>query len=182
MYTSLSAITPPVAKDWFGKTLNLDFRFILEEKNNHILFGAQFPKDCFFHGEPRKFTEGLWAQSVVELFLHEVGRSSYIEINLSPSGAFWAARFSDYRVKECELTEFLPMIEEGTHEGTISAQMSFDATKLSTEKFEVAQTAILANGSDKHYLTRKFAWSNLSAAKALFGDPDFHQKKLAEVL
>jgi hypothetical protein len=41
--------------------------------------------------------DNLWQQSCVELFVRVPGQSAYFEFNLSPSTAWAAYRFSDYR-------------------------------------------------------------------------------------
>lgn len=43
------------------------------------------------------FVEGLWQYTLCELFLFLNQRTEYLELNLAPNGAWWAAEFSDYR-------------------------------------------------------------------------------------
>ena len=42
-------------------------------------------------------TDGLWRHSCFEAFIRSPGRQGYVELNLSPSGAWAAYRFDDYR-------------------------------------------------------------------------------------
>lgn len=42
-------------------------------------------------------TDGLWQTTCCEAFLKPVGRSDYLEFNLSPSTAWASYRFDDYR-------------------------------------------------------------------------------------
>ncbi len=183
-YLKESAITLPVSQDWFGDPVESDFRFILQVKEDSILFGAHFPENCFALGESGKFVEGLWDGSVVELFIHSTNTPSYVELNLSPTGAYWAAQFSDYRVRQKSLE--LPVTVESKHlDGKFAAVLKLDRSSLPENDFTVAQTAILDLGNIKAqkriYLTRKYSWSG-SAKNEVCAEPDFHQKKLAEVL
>ena len=184
MYLKESNLTPPVGIDWDGNQMKVNFRFILEVENNLITFGAQFPKECDALGKQGQFLEGLWEQSVVELFIHELESARYLEINLSPTGAYWCAEFSDYRVRKSELY-LTPSIETKLNDGITTALMQIDIEDLINGKFELAQAAILKLGKgsfeEKIYLARKYAWGD-SAKKALDCEPDFHQKKLVEVL
>ena len=47
-----------------------------------------------------RFVEGLWQQDVAELFLKDDTSEAYQEFNLSPNGAWWSCRFSEYRKRD----------------------------------------------------------------------------------
>lgn len=184
MYLKESAITLPVDIDWQGNPLEVDFRFILQLESNLLSFGAKFPKECVSLGEQGQFLEGLWEESVVELFIYQAQSTRYVEFNLSPTGAFWCAEFSDYRVRKSEL-KLRSNVEVSSEGNFNTAVFQVDIQDLFRGEVELTQTAILslnkANSSKKLFLTRKFA-RNLSAQEVLKSAPDFHKRELAEVL
>lgn len=182
--TKDSAITPPVEIDWFGKRFAVDFRFILEAENNLITFGAKFPKNGISLGSKGQFLKGLWEESVVELFVHELNSTRYVELNLSPTGSYWCAEFSSYRFGSSELN-LSPKIETESESKFNTVFLQFDIRDLVDGEYKLAQTSVLSLGSgsesSKIFLTRKFARGQ-SAKEVLSCDPDFHKKELAEVL
>lgn len=184
MYLKESSITLPVDIDWDGNPLKFEFRFILQVDPDGIIFGARFPKNALALGQANQFAEGLWEGSVVELFIHEESSTRYIEINLSPTGAYWIAEFSDYRANESEL-RVNPEIETKSIDEDITTLLKIELKELAVSKFKIAQTAVLKvknpDSESDFYLTRKFGWGQ-AAVDSLNCEPDFHKKKLAEVL
>jgi hypothetical protein len=179
-----SAVTPPVEIDWYGKPLDIDFRFVLETENNLITFGAKFPKNGISLGSKGQFLKGLWEESVVELFVHELNSTRYVELNLSPTGAYWCAEFSNYRFGSSELN-LTPKIETESDREFNTVSLQFDVRDLVNGDYKLAQTSVLSLGnrseSARLFLTRRFARGQ-SAKEVLSCDPDFHKKELAEVL
>ncbi len=43
------------------------------------------------------FAAGLWRRDVAELFIRTAGSPAYVELNLSPGGAWWRCAFASYR-------------------------------------------------------------------------------------
>lgn len=87
---------------WEGKTDKTEFVFELGEK---IYLGiSYFGKALPAPVATKQFHEGLWDFDLVEAFL-SLKDNSYIELNLSINGAWWAASFSNYREKETKSPE-----------------------------------------------------------------------------
>jgi hypothetical protein len=86
--------------DWYGAALAPPLCFTLASDFTNLWFVAtrQAPATCR-PGEPGSFTEGLWEQDVAELFLADPSSGAYLEFNLAPNGAWWAAIFRAPRVR-----------------------------------------------------------------------------------
>ena len=181
VYLKETPIKLPVSIDWYGNPLQVSFSFILQVTGDLLTFGAHFPADCHALGEADQFVDGLWKASVVELFMYEIDSPRYIEINLSPSGAYWLAKFSDYRVRDSEI-KILPIIERTlSDDGGVIVSFKTGLKELAGGKFIIAQTAILSfNGvAQSLYLSRKFS-QHQTAFQTLNIEPDFHQRLLGE--
>ena len=179
MYVKENAITPPLRHDWSGNQLSFSFQFIFSVDADSVLFGGIFPDCSQSLGSKDKFEKGLWDKSVVELFIHDLESSNYLEFNLSPTGAFWLASFSDYRVGEAEL-KFELKTEVSIVNNQILTSTRIPNALIEYKTWIFAQTAIVATYDEKKcYLVRKFGW-NSSAKESLKCEADFHQKKLAE--
>jgi len=95
-------------KYWNSDKIGAKYLFEINKEENTITLGIESKRE-FSNIAPAKeyeFFEGLWEYDVVEAFI-STGEKSYIEINLSTTGAFWLAEFSDHR----ERTEKKPKIE-----------------------------------------------------------------------
>jgi hypothetical protein len=172
-------LVTPVVQDWHGAPLLLSFSFLLQPVSIPLTFGAVFPPGVRMLGKPGEFVEGLWNESVVELFIHDLASNCYIELNLSPSGAYWGAVFHRYRERASEFRLEAEAHVEVIPEGVRVTQVVPSDVILFNE-FVIAQTAILSTDSGtKSYLTRKFA-SGESGESKLQVPPDFHRRELAE--
>ena len=85
-----------LCKDWDGQPLDQPARFALAQDPESLWLvtaHAQAPRPCptAANGE---FHEGLWLHDVAELFVAGADGEGYLEFNLSPAGAWWAAAFS----------------------------------------------------------------------------------------
>jgi len=97
----------PLERTVDNKPVNSVVNFLIAISNEHLFFGGYWDK--IFVKEPEDqtglFIEGLWESHVLELFLADSDSDDYLEINLSPSGAWWGAQFSGYRQREALLDE-----------------------------------------------------------------------------
>ena len=164
--------------DWFGKVSPFRPEMSLEcsDTQLHFRFRVQKAPFCDQSLGLGDFVEGLWQKDVAELFL--AGRGShYQEINVSPTGAWWSASFSDYRVLQQEV-RFQPRIEVKMEQ--TSWQVDFSAPlegilpfrDLEPREFRFSPTAILYS-PEPHY----FAWNHKGG-----GEPDFHRADLLGAL
>ncbi len=81
-------------------------RFHLEREGDAIRFSARAGAPGFLGPDPAslgQFHEGLWEADVAELFLAHPDGERYLEINLSPAGAWWACGFRGPRNRDPSL-------------------------------------------------------------------------------
>ncbi len=88
----------PFSTDWHGAAAPVACGFRLSLGNDALRyrFHCDSPPYCDESVEYMEFREGLWEADVAELFVSGPG-GSYLELNLSPTGGWWAAEFSQYR-------------------------------------------------------------------------------------
>jgi hypothetical protein len=166
--------------DWFGQTSPWAPEMALELEDGRLRFQFRASKkaNCNESLQRGEFVEGLWEQDVAELFLAGPGER-YQEINVSPTGAWWCARFNGYR-QRVETARF--PVEIQVERNDTSWQVLFSARVADLDAWQgleqserrASPTAIL-HGPDPAY----FAW-NWNPTKS--GDPDFHRKDLLKPL
>ena len=90
-----------INSDWHGVALHPPLCFTLAADPSNLWFVAtrQAPATCRPGAEPGSFAEGLWEYDVAELFLANPTTGAYLEFNLAPNGAWWAAKFSAPRIR-----------------------------------------------------------------------------------
>jgi len=83
---------------WSAKPLVNSPQFTLATDSKFLYFRFIAPGAASFDPIPLgTFQERLWEKDVAELFIQLPDSESYLELNLSPSGAWWLAKFSNYR-------------------------------------------------------------------------------------
>ncbi len=86
--------------DWAGAAVQPPVGFCIQQTSDELIFrvmraAAAQTKPGSKSGE---FTPLLWKYDVAELFLRGEGVKPYMELNLAPNGAWWAAVFDEPRV------------------------------------------------------------------------------------
>ena len=84
----------------------IEVRFARQSGNRLWLrFHAEGPLDSFILPDPAHpiRTDGLWKTTCFEAFLRVPDMPAYVEFNLSPSDAWAAYRFDDYRIGRADL-------------------------------------------------------------------------------
>jgi hypothetical protein len=114
---------------------------------------------------PAVQTDGLWKTTCFELFLGQPG-DGYVEINLSPSGAFAAYHFDHYRTGMRPLDMPAPQIDltVGTERLTMIARLAEDSLPWD----RTGQIGISAVIADKDGCVSYWALAHAP------GKPDFH--------
>ena len=86
--------------DWYGQRAGFPILWSLDLLGDRLEFNFECgaPASC---DEVEGFVAGLWQRDVGEFFL-VAADGRYQEFNLSPTGAWWSARFRGYRDQECE--------------------------------------------------------------------------------
>lgn len=164
-----------VSHDWEGVALEPGTSLLLGVTRSVITFGMEFARPLNGLGTYSSFTRELWKGDVVELFLYT--GSSYVELNLSPSGAWWAARFSSYRVMATEHPELAPVINRTTANRIL---LTIQRDRLPEEVTAIAQTGITYLDSGPRFFVRGFCETGSTIAREVLGcEPDFHLASLA---
>jgi hypothetical protein len=86
--------------DWYGAVLSppLGFTLATDSANFWFIATRQAPATCRPDAQTGSFAEGLWEYDVAELFLANPESGAYLEFNLAPNGAWWAAKFIAPRI------------------------------------------------------------------------------------
>ena len=100
IYPTCPTAEQALSTTWHGSTVLPPFFFSLYTEGEHLVFHARREAPAIVHplAQPGEYREELWRYDVVELFIATPDASRYLEFNLSPNGAWWAAGFSAPRV------------------------------------------------------------------------------------
>ncbi len=111
--------------DWYGRPPHHSARFSVSLDGDRLLYRFEADKaaECDTSLQTRQFVEGLWEQDVAELFIMAPS-GRYQEFNLSPTGAWWCATFSDYREREAVLSNLRVETSARRDETRWSVQLS----------------------------------------------------------
>lgn len=119
---------------------------------------------------PPARTDGLWQHTCVEAFIGQSDGRTYWEYNFSPSGAWAAYQFSDYREGMVPLMKgAAPVISTRETSGSLVLSVAVDLSWISR-----ATGAELVLGASAVIETRERVLSYW-ALKHPAGKPDFHQ-------
>lgn len=87
------------AESLLGKATKVAYYWAKQDEVG-LSIGYESREVSFFSPESTGFVEGLWKYDCGELFLVQPGTGRYLEINVSPSGAWWSCVFSDVRSRD----------------------------------------------------------------------------------
>ena len=101
-----------VMHDWNNAKLDIPVGYSFSMDEKALWFIATHSKPALLHpdAQPSAFVSGLWEYDVAEFFMRNPLNGHYLEFNLSPNSAWWAAEFSGPR----EMQEELPLLEVET--------------------------------------------------------------------
>lgn len=102
-----------INQDWYGKALAPPAYFDFVHSEAGFLFTASRAASALSapHSLPGKFLPELWRYDVAEIFF-AVDSGRYLEINLAPSGAWWACWFDGIRSPAEEQPNFDPIVAQ----------------------------------------------------------------------
>lgn len=172
-WTELEVALFAANKDWYGTPLDepVGFSFVKDEK--FFWFIATHPKAASLHPDsrPNQFTRELWRYDVAEFFLTNQETGRYLEFNLSPNGAWWAAEFSGPREGMGEA----PLVGVETY-----ADLGESGRWIAAARFELDLMYDRFNLGPDTTLNATFILNSpeqqfVSVADLGEGEPDFHQ-------
>lgn len=164
-----------LTSDWQGRTLNPPLSFAVAADAASLWFVAtrQAPAACRPGTEPGAFTEGLWEWDVAELFLADPAGFAYLEFNLAPNGAWWAAKFTAPRVRaqpqpdfQSAVTSHWEKISDSGWCAAIRVPLDFLESVIGFGSQTTANATAILNSPHQTFH---------SAARLTGAEPDFHQ-------
>ena len=158
-------------RDWFGETSVGSPQFHFSLTKEHLWFGFRVSEAPVYNDELSSgdFVEGLWEQDVCEFFVGGVG-SHYLEFNVSPQGAWWAASFSDYRKRDREFEEARVQVHSRLGENSWETRFAVALAdlepwaSLALEDYRLSVTSISHAGGVRYHCF----------GHETGGEPDFH--------
>ena len=147
-------------------------RFRLDINQDTLKFTAGCPSppsNPIALANAMQFTPELWKHDVGELFIKHTTNDAYLEINLSPHGAWWAALFSGYRSALSSVQELGTVhakVTADSWETTITVPLSFLRETLDFGETSRANICFILGTKTRHH----FSWAPLP-----HDPPDFHQ-------
>ena len=161
--------------DWHGRSLNPPMGFAVAADTASLWFLATRDATaiCRPGAEPGAFTEGLWEWDVAELFLANPASGAYLEFNLAPNGAWWAAKFTAPRVRAQSQPDFQSVVTSHSNEisghswcAAIRVPLDFLVNEIGFHSQTAANATAILNSPHQTFH---------SAAKLPGLQPDFHQ-------
>ena len=164
-----------ICHDWFGQPLAQSARFRLIEDSNLLWLIAT--RDCNASPHPSatcgEFKAGLWHYDVAELFITTPDFKQYLEFNLSPSGAWWAALFCGPR-RRSKLNGLPKVIcradpmESGGWIAALGIPLAWLRQNIDWGPNSPLNVTFILDSPDQRFL---------SACQMGSGEPDFHRPR-----
>ncbi len=162
--------------EWFGESVTPPFEFRFRLTPDALVFSARRPAPALLHPLAREgqFQEHLWKYDTAEFFIATADAERYLEFNLAPNGAWWAAAFTAPRLQETALPTVPQGVRAHGHAGAsgweCEAQLPLAPLRLmgispGESPFRLAAAAILGSPEQRF----------LTTATEADGRPDFHR-------
>ncbi len=102
LHLSANAPWQQLGQEWFGAPVVPPFEFRFRLTADALEFSARRPCPALLHPEAceGKYQENLWKYDTAEFFIATTACDRYMEFNLAPNGAWWAAAFTGPRVAD----------------------------------------------------------------------------------
>lgn len=161
-----------ISHDWYGAELETPLECSVALSQTHLFFISRFSEQVVervTNHESGTFVEGLWNEDVVELFIKDATTTQYLELNLSPSGAWWGCLFDNYRqVSDANVPTTTGSVTMGNIGNERAVCLQFDRMAISwlTSPTQLSlKISAIRQESPPRYIC--------SGVKHL-GQPDFH--------
>ncbi len=171
--TDPAELTQQLDHEWYGKEVTPAVEYSFTTDGESLIYRAAQAAPVTPHPEAKcgEFREELWKYDTAEFFIAAESGSPYVEVNVSPNGAWWACAFCAPRTaNEQPLNpagiEASGVVTEQGWQCSIRIPLSNLAELgITPENCRLAATAIL-NSPDYIFLT---------TAEDTSGEPDFHR-------
>ena len=167
--------------DWHGDPVDPPAMWSLVQDRGRLWFLAGRRKPAAPHprSRPGMFRAELWKHDVAELFLRNPVTGRYLEVNLSPNGAWWTCEFTAPRVRAEEMdiempdvATFAEMSADGSWMAAVALPLDVLAARLDYGAATQANVTMILDSPEQRFLT----------VNPGEGEPDFHQEKLFTTL
>lgn len=167
-----------IRTDWFYRISQSKARFCIEKQNSENeplwVFRVKVDKKPSLHPLkilPNTYHEGLWEYDVAEWFIADLETGRYIELNLSPTGAWWMMVFNALRQRAEQHMPDISLITTGAkvEDASWSAYLKIPVSLIKAVLGSVAlkhNVCFILGKKPREYLS----WTRLSAKQ-----PDFHR-------
>lgn len=164
-------------REWYGREVSPPYRYRLTLTDAGLLFEAERAEVAAVHPDAKLgcFQKELWRYDVAEFFIANADASRYLEMNLSPNGAWWGCVFSAPRVTDAAASALLRVDQvsgcassDGWKASLRLPKDVLDALGFSLENCRLAVCAVL-EAPEYIYLT---------TAETCDTQPDFHRPDL----
>lgn len=166
-----------INKEWYGREVAPPYCYRMTHTCDGLLFEAKRAEPAALHPDAHagKFQEELWRYDVAEFFISTADTSRYMEMNLSPNGAWWGSVFTAPRVVDAAASSLL-RVESATGEATndgwqaslLLPQEVLDALGFHLPDCRIAVCAVLESPQ----------YIYLTTAAPCHTQPDFHRPDL----
>lgn len=168
-----------VTHEWYNQAVTPPYEYSFCLTAEGLQFCARRAAAAMVHplGVSGRFQAELWKYDAAEFFITTPGGERYMEFNLSPNGAWWAAVFSAPRVVAAGYEEWRPAVQakgESTAEGwqcsALIPTASLQEIGINLADCKLTACAIL-NSPEQVFLTTALPCDT---------QPDFHRPDLWE--
>ncbi len=161
--------------DWFGDPLAQPLAYSLVADPGYLWFVATRGASYSVHPDaaPGKFTPRLWEFDVAELFIADSLGEAYLEFNLAPNGAWWAAGFSSARVLAAGQPDFPGNVE--TYNDVSEPGVWIAAMRIPLAFLEKHVSFGLGSKANVAFILNSPNQTFHSVSKLPGAEPDFHQ-------
>jgi hypothetical protein len=164
-----------LSRDWHGQSIGPRAAWCLLADPERLWFIVTRSKPASVHPQasPGTFQAELWKHDVAELFIASPRRNRYLEINLSPNGAWWTSLFDRPRQPAGGQPSPWPGVETHVENGNgsqwvvaLSLPLAGLRDSLGFGDQSPMNVAFIVDSPDQRFLT---------AGDLGGGDPDFHR-------
>jgi len=164
-----------INKDYHGNPINPPIAFAFAIDHTNLWFVASHQKPATIHPDARPglFQQELWKHDVAEFFILDPTTGHYLEFNLAPNGAWWAAEFTAPRTRAHAKDKIIPdvgtyadLAPDGSWMAAAAIPLKYLRKKFNFNKNSHLNAAFIINSPDQTFIT---------AAPLGSGEPDFHQ-------
>ncbi len=164
-----------LSADWFGARVDHPPSYAIIRDPSHLwlLATREAPAVAKPGAHLGDFVEGLWEYDVAECFIAEPDGSRYLELNLSPHGAWWCCAFEGPRNRKSPALappDSVRTYAESTKSGGWSSAIAMPLNYLE-KHFNFADAARL----NVTMILQKPKEQYLTATDIGSGQPDYHR-------